>query len=185
MQSCLGKCGKIPKVAGKSTWNQMLKQFEILDKKKIYEKLIAFVLSFFYCWWKRCVIVCYAECFHSFSSWENKNVQSHLNIIPFFLVKESNNFLTQSSRVTVPCSKESELRQQLTENPCPQKAEKRTQTAKSTLPQPVQSKVEPVKGTHVQLEPKGKPTTPGKLFFSFNKCSFKLGLCPVLKLHID
>uniref|UniRef100_A0A663DLE4 Anillin n=1 Tax=Aquila chrysaetos chrysaetos TaxID=223781 RepID=A0A663DLE4_AQUCH len=56
----------------------------------------------------------------------------------------------------------SELRQQLTENPCsPQKAEKRTQTAKSTLPQPVQSKVEPVKGTHVQLEPKAKPTTPG------------------------
>uniref|UniRef100_A0A8C0BYY2 Anillin n=1 Tax=Buteo japonicus TaxID=224669 RepID=A0A8C0BYY2_9AVES len=56
----------------------------------------------------------------------------------------------------------SELQQQLTENPCsPQKAEKRTQTAKSTLPQPVQSEVEPVKGTHVQLEPKGKPTTPG------------------------
>uniref|UniRef100_A0A8C0C0M7 Anillin n=1 Tax=Buteo japonicus TaxID=224669 RepID=A0A8C0C0M7_9AVES len=89
-------------------------------------------------------------------------VSSHLNIIPFFLVKDSNNFLTQSSRVTVPCSKESELQQQLTENPCsPQKAEKRTQTAKSTLPQPVQSEVEPVKGTHVQLEPKGKPTTPG------------------------
>ncbi|KFQ11278.1 Actin-binding protein anillin, partial [Haliaeetus albicilla] len=92
----------------------------------------------------------------------NSKIESHLNIIPFFLVKDSNNFLTQSSRVTVPCSKESELRQQLTENPCsPQKAEKRTQTAKSTLPQPVQSKVEPVKGTHVQLEPKGKPTTPG------------------------
>ncbi|NXJ55789.1 ANLN protein, partial [Spizaetus tyrannus] len=92
----------------------------------------------------------------------NSKTESHLNIIPFFLVKDSNNFLTQSSRVTVPCSKESELRQQLTENPCsPQKAEKRTQTAKSTFPQPVQSKVEPVKGTHVQLEPKGKPTTPG------------------------
>ncbi|KAK4825752.1 hypothetical protein QYF61_002235 [Mycteria americana] len=73
-----------------------------------------------------------------------------------------NNFLTQSSRVTVPCSKESEVRQPLTENPCsPQKTENRTQTAKSTLPQPVQSKEEPVKGTHVQLEPKGKPTTPG------------------------
>ncbi|NWQ77872.1 ANLN protein, partial [Columbina picui] len=71
-------------------------------------------------------------------------------------------FLTQSSRVTVPCSKESEVQQPLTENPCsPQKTEKPIQTAKSTLPQPIQSKEEPVKGTHVQLEPKGKPTTPG------------------------
>ncbi|KAF1675261.1 Anillin, partial [Pygoscelis papua] len=77
-------------------------------------------------------------------------------------VSDPNNFLTQSSRVTVPCSKESEVRQPLTENPCsPQKTEKRTQTAKSTLLQPVQSKEGPVKGTHVQLEPKGKPTTPG------------------------
>ncbi|NXV97443.1 ANLN protein, partial [Calonectris borealis] len=77
-------------------------------------------------------------------------------------VSDPKNFLTQSSRVAVPCSKESEVRQLLTENPCsPQKTEKRTQTAKSTLPQPVQSKEEPVKGTHVQLEPKGKPTTPG------------------------
>uniref|UniRef100_A0A663MAM9 Anillin n=1 Tax=Athene cunicularia TaxID=194338 RepID=A0A663MAM9_ATHCN len=73
-----------------------------------------------------------------------------------------NIFLTQSSRVTAPCSKASEVRQLLTENPrSPQKTEKRTETAKSTLPQPVQSKEEPVKGTHVQLEPKGKPTTPG------------------------
>ncbi|XP_071592149.1 anillin isoform X2 [Heliangelus exortis] len=73
-----------------------------------------------------------------------------------------NNSLTQSSRVTVPCSKESEVQKPLAENPCsPQKTEKPTQTAKSTLPQPVQSKEEPVKGTHVQLEPKGKPTTPG------------------------
>ncbi|NXF43473.1 ANLN protein, partial [Oceanites oceanicus] len=77
-------------------------------------------------------------------------------------VSDPSNFLTQSSRVTVPCSKESEVRQPLTENPCsPEKTEKRTQTAKSTLPQPVQSKEEPVKGTHVQLEPKSKPTTPG------------------------
>ncbi|NXC69021.1 ANLN protein, partial [Anhinga anhinga] len=77
-------------------------------------------------------------------------------------VSDPNNFLTRSSRVTVPCSKESEVQQPLTENPCsPQKTEKRTQTAKSTLPQTVQSKEEPIKGTHVQLEPKGKPTTPG------------------------
>ncbi|NWS26027.1 ANLN protein, partial [Polioptila caerulea] len=70
-------------------------------------------------------------------------------------------FLTKSSRVTAPCSKESEV-QRPTENPCsPRKTEERTQTAKSALPQPVQSKAEPVKGTHVQLEPKGKPTTPG------------------------
>ncbi|KFQ44334.1 Actin-binding protein anillin, partial [Nestor notabilis] len=72
------------------------------------------------------------------------------------------NDLTRSSRVTVPCSKEPAAQQPLPENPCsPQKTEKRTQTAKSTLPQPVQSKEEPVKGTHVQPEPKGKPTTPG------------------------
>lgn len=83
----------------------------------------------------------------------------------FPFVKDPNN-LTESSRVTVPCSKESEVRQLLSENHCsPQKTEKPTQTAKSTLPQPVQSKEEPVKGTHVQLEPKGKPTPPGKLVF--------------------
>ncbi|NXP63101.1 ANLN protein, partial [Chloropsis cyanopogon] len=77
-------------------------------------------------------------------------------------VSDTNNFLTQSSRVTAPCSKESEVRQRPTENPCsPRKTEECTQTAKSALPQPVQSKAEPVKGTHVQLEPKGKPTTPG------------------------
>ncbi|NXA09293.1 ANLN protein, partial [Sapayoa aenigma] len=77
-------------------------------------------------------------------------------------VSDPNNFLTQSSRATVPRSKESEVQQLPTENPCsPQKTEEHTQTAKSTLPQPVQSKEEPVKGTHVQLEPKGKPTTPG------------------------
>ncbi|NXX27486.1 ANLN protein, partial [Nicator chloris] len=71
-------------------------------------------------------------------------------------VSDPNNFLTQSSRATAPCSKESE------KNLCsPWKTEEHTQTAKSALPQPVQSKAEPVKGTHVQLEPKGKPTTPG------------------------
>ncbi|NWW94199.1 ANLN protein, partial [Rhynochetos jubatus] len=88
-------------------------------------------------------------------------VSSCFNVIPLSLVKEPNN-LTQSSELTVPCSKESEAGQPLTENPCsPQKTEKHTQTAKSTLPQPVQSKEEPVKGTHVQLELKCKPTTPG------------------------
>ncbi|NWT80953.1 ANLN protein, partial [Lanius ludovicianus] len=81
---------------------------------------------------------------------------------PFSLVEDPNKFLPQSSRVAVPCSKESEVQQLPTENPCsPQKTEDKQQTAKSALPQPVQSKAEPVKGTHVQLEPKGKPTTPG------------------------
>ncbi|XP_066048365.1 anillin isoform X2 [Chamaea fasciata] len=75
---------------------------------------------------------------------------------------DPNNFLTQSSRVAAPCSKESKVQQRPAENPCsPWKTEEPTQTAKSALPQPVQSKAEPVKGTHVQLEPKGKPTTPG------------------------
>ncbi|XP_050748631.1 anillin [Gymnogyps californianus] len=87
-------------------------------------------------------------------------VEASINKPATSKVADPNSFLTRSSKVTVPCSKESE--QLLTENPCsPQKTEKRTQTAKSTLPQPVQSKEEPVKGTHVQLEPKGKPTTPG------------------------
>ncbi|NWZ37695.1 ANLN protein, partial [Brachypodius atriceps] len=77
-------------------------------------------------------------------------------------VSDPNNFITQSSRITAACSKESEVQQRPTENPCsPWKTEEHTQTAKSALPQPVQSKAEPVKGTHVQLEPKGKPTTPG------------------------
>ncbi|NXJ15000.1 ANLN protein, partial [Odontophorus gujanensis] len=72
-----------------------------------------------------------------------------------------NNFVTQSSSSTVPASKESEVPQQLTENLCsPQKTEKRTQTVQSTSSQPVQSKEETVKGTHVQPEPKDKPTTP-------------------------
>ncbi|XP_064526144.1 anillin isoform X1 [Pseudopipra pipra] len=74
---------------------------------------------------------------------------------------DPNNFLTQSSRSTAPHSNKSEV-QLLTENPCsPKKTQEHTQTAKSSLPQPVQSKEEPVKGTHVQLESKGKPTTPG------------------------
>ncbi|NXQ42961.1 ANLN protein, partial [Catharus fuscescens] len=89
---------------------------------------------------------------------------------------DPNSFLIQSSRVTDPCSKESEV-QQPKENHCsPQKTEEHTQTAKSALPQPLQSKAEPVKGTHVQLEPKGKPTTPGgsgiKPFLErFGECS--------------
>ncbi|OXB54638.1 hypothetical protein ASZ78_001805 [Callipepla squamata] len=75
-----------------------------------------------------------------------------------------NNLVTQSSSSTVPASKESEVPQRLTENLCsPQKTEKRTQTVQSTLSQPVQSKEETVKGTHVQPEPKDKPTTPGGL----------------------
>ncbi|NWX25709.1 ANLN protein, partial [Notiomystis cincta] len=77
-------------------------------------------------------------------------------------VSDPNNFLTHSSRVTAPCSKDSEGQQRPAEKACsPRKTEERTQTAKSALPQPLQSKAEPVKGTHVQLEPKGKPTTPG------------------------
>ncbi|NXT62344.1 ANLN protein, partial [Chaetops frenatus] len=77
-------------------------------------------------------------------------------------VSDPNNYLTQSSRIAAPCSKESEVQQRPTENPCsPWKTEDKQQTAKSALHQPVQSKAEPVKGTHVQLEPKGKPTTPG------------------------
>ncbi|XP_056339178.1 anillin isoform X1 [Oenanthe melanoleuca] len=71
------------------------------------------------------------------------------------------NSLTQSSRVTDPCSNESEV-QRPTENHCSlQKTEEHIQTAKSAFPQPLQSKAELVKGTHVQLEPKGKPTKPG------------------------
>ncbi|NXL60017.1 ANLN protein, partial [Chordeiles acutipennis] len=98
----------------------------------------------------------------SFNKPANSKVANKNVVISFSLVKDPNNFVTQTSRDAVPCSKESEVRQPLTENPCsPRKAEQRTQTAKSTLPQPVQSKEEPVKGTHVQLEPKGKPTTPG------------------------
>ncbi|NXS21897.1 ANLN protein, partial [Mystacornis crossleyi] len=94
----------------------------------------------------------------------SKRANNNVSLIfwVFSLVKDPNSFLTQSSRVTVPCSKESEVQQRPAENPCsPRKTEERTQTAKSALPQPVQSKAEPVKGTHVQLEPKGKPTTPG------------------------
>ncbi|NXY58712.1 ANLN protein, partial [Callaeas wilsoni] len=92
----------------------------------------------------------------------SKRANKNISLFFFPLFKDPNNFLTQSSRVTAPCSKESEVRQRPTEKPCsPRKTEERTQTAKSALPQPVQSKAEPVKGTHVQLEPKGKPTTPG------------------------
>ncbi|XP_010081942.1 PREDICTED: actin-binding protein anillin [Pterocles gutturalis] len=96
------------------------------------------------------------------ASCSQRLVEASINKPANSKVADPNNFLTQSSSVTVPCSKEPEVRQPPTENPCsPQKTEKCTQAAKSTLPQPVQSKEEPVKGTHVQLEPKGKPTTPG------------------------
>ncbi|XP_065485267.1 anillin [Caloenas nicobarica] len=96
------------------------------------------------------------------ASCSQRLVEASINKPANSKIADPNKFLTQSSKVTVPCSKESEVQQPLTENPCsPQKTEKRTQTAKSTLPQPIQSKEEPVKGTHVQLEPKGKPTTPG------------------------
>ncbi|XP_075274005.1 anillin [Opisthocomus hoazin] len=96
------------------------------------------------------------------ASCSQRLVEASINKPANSKIADPNNFLTQSSKVTVPCSKESEVQQLLTENPCsPQKTEKLTQTAKSTLLQPVQSKEEPVKGTHVQLEPKGKPTTPG------------------------
>ncbi|XP_042662345.1 anillin isoform X1 [Tyto alba] len=95
------------------------------------------------------------------ASCSQRLVEASINKPANSKIADPNN-LTQSSRVTVPCSKEPEVQPQLTENPCsPQKTEKRAQTAKSTFPQPVQSKEEPVKGTHVQLEPKGKPTTPG------------------------
>ncbi|NXF70059.1 ANLN protein, partial [Ciccaba nigrolineata] len=96
------------------------------------------------------------------ASCSQRLVEASINKPANSKIVDPDSFLTQSSRVTVPCSKESQVRQLLTENPCsPQKTEKLTETAKSTLPQPVQSKEEPVKGTHVQLEPKGKPTTPG------------------------
>ncbi|XP_054672494.1 anillin isoform X2 [Grus americana] len=95
------------------------------------------------------------------ASCSQRLVEASINKPANSKIADPNN-LTESSRVTVPCSKESEVRQLLSENHCsPQKTEKPTQTAKSTLPQPVQSKEEPVKGTHVQLEPKGKPTPPG------------------------
>ncbi|NWU90922.1 ANLN protein, partial [Upupa epops] len=95
------------------------------------------------------------------ASCSQRLVEASINKPTSSKLANSNN-LTQSSRVTEPCSKETEVRLQLTENPCsPQKTEKHTPTAKPTVPQPVQSKEEPVKGTHVQLEPKGKPTTPG------------------------
>lgn len=109
-------------------------------------------------------------------------VQSRLNIIPFSLLKDPNNSITQSSSSTVSASKKSEVPQQITENPCsPQKTEKRTQTVQSTLSQSVQSREETVKGTHVQPEPKDKPTTPGKLFFNFNEFKELSLKSPMLK----
>ncbi|XP_009870237.1 PREDICTED: actin-binding protein anillin, partial [Apaloderma vittatum] len=96
------------------------------------------------------------------ASWSQRLVEASINKPANSKIADPNDFVTQSSRVTVPSSKPSEVQQPLSKNPCsPQKTEKHTQTAKATLPQPVQSKEEPVKGTHVQLEPKGKPTTPG------------------------
>ncbi|KFV66891.1 Actin-binding protein anillin, partial [Dryobates pubescens] len=96
------------------------------------------------------------------ASCSQRLVEASINKPANSKIEDPKSLSTQPSRVPVPRSKESEVRQPLTENPCsPQKAEKRAQAAKPPLPQPVQSKEEPVKGTHVQLEPKGKPTTPG------------------------
>uniref|UniRef100_A0A8C3TI93 Anillin n=1 Tax=Chelydra serpentina TaxID=8475 RepID=A0A8C3TI93_CHESE len=68
----------------------------------------------------------------------------------------------KSSRVTNPNPKEPEVPQLLRKKPCsPQKTEELKPTVKPILSQPVQSKEEPIKRTHVQLEHKDKPTTPG------------------------
>uniref|UniRef100_A0A6G1R2A7 Anillin n=1 Tax=Hypotaenidia okinawae TaxID=2861861 RepID=A0A6G1R2A7_9GRUI len=97
------------------------------------------------------------------ASCSQRLVEASINKPANSKIEDPSNSLPQSSRVAVPCSKESEV-QLPTENPStPQKTEKPAQTAKSTSSQPVQSKEEPVKGTHVQLEPKGKPTPPGGL----------------------
>ncbi|KAM7176717.1 anillin isoform 2-T2 [Macrochelys suwanniensis] len=72
------------------------------------------------------------------------------------------NYLGKSSRVTNPNPKEPEVPQLLRKKPCsPQKTEELKPTVKPILSQPVQSKEEPIKRTHVQLEHKDKPTTPG------------------------
>ncbi|KAM8810627.1 anillin [Eudromia elegans] len=69
---------------------------------------------------------------------------------------------TKSSTDTVPKSKESVVPLLPAENPSsPQKTEEIKKTVTSTLLQPVQSKKGLSKGTHVQLEPQDKPTTPG------------------------
>ncbi|XP_035175131.1 anillin [Oxyura jamaicensis] len=96
------------------------------------------------------------------ASCSQRLVEASINKPANSKIADSNNFMTQSSSITVPTSKESEVRQPLIEKPySPQKTEKLTQPVKSTLSQPVQTKEEPVKGTHVQLEHKDKPTTPG------------------------
>ncbi|XP_067418613.1 anillin [Emydura macquarii macquarii] len=77
-------------------------------------------------------------------------------------ILEPNNYVTDSSRVTNPNRKETEVPEPLKKKPCsPQKTEGLKTTVKPILSQPVQSKEEPIKGTHVQLEHKDKPTTPG------------------------
>ncbi|XP_050793636.1 anillin isoform X4 [Gopherus flavomarginatus] len=71
------------------------------------------------------------------------------------------NYLAKSSRVTSPSPKEPEVPQLLKKLCSPQKTEELKPTVKPILAQPVQSKEEPIKRTHVQLEHKDKPTTPG------------------------
>ncbi|XP_032641339.1 anillin isoform X3 [Chelonoidis abingdonii] len=72
------------------------------------------------------------------------------------------NYLAKSFRVTSPSPKEPEVPQLLKKKLCsPQKTEELKPTVKPILSQPVQSKEEPIKRTHVQLEHKDKPTTPG------------------------
>uniref|UniRef100_A0A452HN73 Anillin n=1 Tax=Gopherus agassizii TaxID=38772 RepID=A0A452HN73_9SAUR len=71
------------------------------------------------------------------------------------------NYLAKSSRVTSPSPKEPEVPQLLKKLCSPKKIEELKPTVKPILAQPVQSKEEPIKRTHVQLEHKDKPTTPG------------------------
>ncbi|XP_064362624.1 anillin isoform X2 [Dromaius novaehollandiae] len=98
------------------------------------------------------------------ASCSQRLVEASINKPATSKISDPNNFLEKSSRDAVPSSKESEVPLPLTENPCsPQKTEELKQTVKSTLSQPVQSKKGLVKGTHVQLEPQDKPTTPGGL----------------------
>uniref|UniRef100_A0A8C3BEL0 Anillin n=1 Tax=Cairina moschata TaxID=8855 RepID=A0A8C3BEL0_CAIMO len=96
------------------------------------------------------------------ASCSQRLVEASINKPASSKIADSNNFITQSLSITVPTPEESEVQRPLIEKPCsPQETEKLTQPVKSTLSQPVQSKEEPVKGTHVQLEPKDKPTTAG------------------------
>ncbi|XP_053119203.1 anillin isoform X2 [Hemicordylus capensis] len=90
------------------------------------------------------------------TSCSQRPVESSVNKSAISGISETNNFITQNSRATKQNAKETEVPKQL-----PQEKVNLKPSLKPVLSQPHPAKEVPIEGTHVQLNYKDKPTTPG------------------------